>query len=189
MAENKRITKKIELPIQPEEIAKFRIGDIVYLTGTILTARDHAHKRIIELKDSNQQLPTDLLKMKNHAIYHCGPIIHLLKDSGDKKFQLFSAGPTTSARMTSFQKRVCEILNIKVIIGKGGMPDLDFSKFGGLYLSFTGGCGAIFKSFLKSVKGVIWDDLGMPEAVWILKVRNFGPLIVAQDSHGKRLVS
>jgi len=153
----------------------------------ILTARDHAHKRIIEYYKSNKNLPKPLNNLKNHAIYHCGPIIKQIKNETSNKYVIFSGGPTTSSRMTPFQEEVCRILDIHIIIGKGGMKKIDFSSIKSIYLAFTGGCGAIFRSFVSKIHGVIWEDLGMPEAIWLLHVKDFGPLIVGHDSKGNSL--
>lgn len=176
----------LELPVDDEKIKELKVGDIIYLTGPLMTARDHAHKRIIEMFNKGKTLPTQLINLKKTAIYHCGPII-LQEEGNDTKFQLYSGGPTTSARMEKFQDEVCEILDIKIVIGKGGMINSDFKRIGGVYLSFTGGCGAIFAKYVKKIEGVIWDDLGMPEAIWIFSVDKFGPLIVAQDAAGENL--
>ena len=176
----------IQLPTSDEEIRELSIGDVVYLTGTIITARDHAHKRIIEYHRKGKSLPKELENKDNLAIYHCGPVI--LDDEGNSgSYKLYSGGPTTSARMVPFQLDACNILGIKIVIGKGGMEGTDFETLGGVYLSYTGGCGAIFARYVKTIKDVIWPDLGMPEAIWIFEVEKFGPLIVSQDSKGNNL--
>jgi tartrate/fumarate subfamily iron-sulfur-dependent hydro-lyase beta chain len=185
----------INLPVEPQEIQKLKVGDIVYLSGLIMTARDQAHKKIIEIVDIKKQiLPVIFKDLKNCAIYHCGPIINERESNptkkgkgSDKDYVIYSGGPTTSSRMEQFQERVCNLLEIKIVIGKGGMKSVRFDKFKGVYLSFTGGCGAIFVSFTKKIKAEIWPELGMPEAVWIIEIEKFGPLIVSQDSMGNSL--
>ncbi len=182
--------KKIEinLPYESIKLNELNVGDIIYLNGNIMTARDHAHKRIINYDSSKKKLPKIFTSMKNCAIYHSGPIIHEINSKNGTKYKIYSGGPTTSARMEPFQEKVCDILDIKIVIGKGGMKKVNFSNFGGIYLSFTGGCGAIFANFTKNITDVIWlEDLGMPEAIWIIEVENFGPLIVSQDAQGNSL--
>ena len=178
---------KLNIPADLKQILSLKIGDIVYLNGIIFTARDKAHQRIIEYVKNGKSLPQELISLKNHAIYHCGPIIKEFKKENKIEYILYSGGPTTSARIDSFEEEVIKILDIHIIIGKGGMKKVDFAKTKSVYLAFTGGCGAIFQSFVKKIQQVIWEDLGMPEAIWIIEVENFGPLIVAQDSNNKSL--
>ena len=187
----------INLPVEPQNLLKLKIGDIVYLSGLIMTARDQAHKKIVDIFDTNnKQLPPLLKELKNCAIYHCGPIISEKKTDllekqlePNREFVIHSGGPTTSARMEQFQEKVCNILDIKIVIGKGGMKSVRFDRFKGVYLSFTGGCGAIFIEFTKKIKAELWPELGMPEAVWIIEIDKFGPLIVSHDAHGNSIFS
>lgn len=156
---------------------KLEVGDIVYLTGEIVTARDGAHKRLTE---EGGTLPINL-----NTIYHCGPLVK--KENG---FEVISAGPTTSSRMEKYTKAMVEQFGTKIFIGKGGMDKKSqkiFKEHGCIYLAFTGGAGALAAQGIKAVKSVYWEDLGMPEAVWHLKIENFGPLVVAMDSSGKSL--
>lgn len=180
-------TYHLKLPLEKEKLKEFHVGDILYLSGTIITARDQAYKRIADFKKTGKKLPQPLEHLENCAIYHCGPIIQKVPIGSEIEYKLLSGGPTTSYRMEEFQEIVSNTLKIYIIIGKGGMKSVKFLDLGAMYLSFTGGCGAIFESFVKKVKGAIWEDLGMPETIWILNVENFGPLIVSQDSHGRDL--
>lgn len=180
-------TYHIKLPIERENIKDFHVGDVLYLSGIIITARDQAYKRIAEYRNKGIDLPPLLKNLENCAIYHCGPIIQKTSTGSNVEYQLLSGGPTTSYRMEDLQEVVSNALNIYIIIGKGGMKSVKFSDLGAVYLSFTGGCGAIFESFVKKIEGAIWEDLGMPETIWILNVDNFGPLFVTQDCHGKDL--
>jgi len=166
----------INLPVQEEEVKKLKIGDIVYLSGLLITARDQAHKRIIEYINDGKTLPESFQQLKGSAIYHCGPIIKELED----KCELISGGPTTSQRMDSLENEVVKYLNIKFIIGKGGMRSLDTKNNIVVYLSFTGGCGAIVNKKIEEITHHEWKDLGVCEAIWFLNVKKFGPLIVAQ---------
>ncbi len=168
-------------PLSRDDIMKLTAGDIVYLSGTVYTARDEAHLRILELTDEGKPLPFDL---EGAVIYHCGP---LMKEEGDG-WRAVAAGPTTSARMTDMTPGLLDNYSVRAIIGKGGMKDIaPVLKDRCVYLAYTGGCAALAVDMIKDVKGVHWLDLGMPEAVWVLEVQDFGPLIVGVDALGTDL--
>ena len=172
----------LKLPADKEEIKKLKIGDIVYVTGKIFTARDEAHQMMLE-KEKNS-LPFNPSEM---ALFHCGPLMKKEKD----KWKVVSAGPTTSSRMEIFEDKFIEKFGINIIIGKGGMGERTekaLQKFSGVYTAYTGGAGALAADKVEDVLGVYWlQELGMPEAAWIFKVKEFGPLVVAIDSHGKSI--
>ncbi|MEM4156551.1 MAG: FumA C-terminus/TtdB family hydratase beta subunit [Archaeoglobaceae archaeon] len=161
-----------------ESILKLKAGDIVYVNGEILTARDKAHARAVEMLKSKQKLP---FSFNRSIVYHCGPII-----SGNR---VISAGPTTSERMSPYAPKILENVDLMVMIGKGGMSKevVNAMKGKAVYLAFTGGAGAFAASKIKKIKGVFWEDLGMAEAVWVFEVENFGPCVVAIDSKGNNL--
>lgn len=174
---------KLRTPISEEEIRKLRVNDVLYISGTIVTARDQAHRRALELHKQGKQLPINL---EGLAVFHCGPLMG--KEGG--KWIIVSAGPTTSTRMEVFEDKFIEKFKVRVIIGKGGMGTRTteaMKKYGAVYGAFTGGAGVIAAQAVKNIKGVEWFDLGMPEALWILEVEEFGPLTVAIDSHGNNL--
>ena len=173
----------LSLPLTNSQVKELKVGDIVFLTGTLITARDQAHRRIIEYLEQERQLPKDFTGLNGSAIYHCGPIMKECK----AQYNFISGGPTTSQRMDLYANQVISALGIKIIIGKGGMKNLDTKSNSVVYLSFTGGCGAIMNQKIEDVIHVEWRDLGMCEAVWFLKVINFGPLIVTQDTYGNSL--
>ncbi len=168
---------KLETPISSEETANLRIGDIVYISGTIYTARDSAHKRMVE-KGS----PIDI---KGSVIFHAGPIIK----KTDDKYDMIAVGPTTSTRMNPYEHKILD-MGAGLIVGKGGM-DKETSKAlirnKKAYLSAVGGCAALYVKSVLKVNSVHWLDLGIPEAVWELEVKEFGPLIVTMDSTGGNL--
>jgi len=170
------------LPVDADKIRKLNAGDVIYVSGKIFTARDEAHHMMLE-KDK-QSLPFDPSEM---ALFHCGP---LMKQTNDK-WQVVSAGPTTSSRMELFEDKFIEKYGVNIIIGKGGMGDNTskaLQKHNAVYTSFTGGAGALAADAVEDVPDVFWlDKLGMPEAVWIFKVKEFGPLVVSMDSYGKSL--
>ena len=176
--------KHILLPIETSEILSLSVGDIVFLSGILCTGRDQVHKRIFDMEKDKQPLPTEFNIVKGGAIYHMGPIVKQLLNSS---YQIVSGGPTTSERMSPYQADVCRILGTPIVIGKGGMKSVNWSKIPAIYLQFPGGAGAIATKFIENVEGVLWLDLGPPEAVWFLRVKNFGPCIVAMDAKGNSL--
>ncbi|MCK4477034.1 fumarate hydratase C-terminal domain-containing protein [Candidatus Bathyarchaeota archaeon] len=176
-------TYKLITPISEEYVRKLKVNDVVYITGTIVTARDQAHKRALQFHKEGKQLPINL---EGLAVFHCGPIV---KKEGDK-WNIVAAGPTTSTRMDIFEDEFIKNFKTRVIIGKGGMGKRTtdaMRKYGAIYGAFTGGAAVLAAKAIKKVKNVEWIDLGMPEALWILKTEEFGPLTVAIDSHGNNL--
>lgn len=171
----------LSTPLKKEDIEELNAGDIVYISGTVLTARDEAHARILELKEEGKELPFNL---EGAAIYHCGPLMQ----QTDGKWEVVAAGPTTSDRMSKMTPALLENFNVRVLIGKGGMNNVaDSMKEKCVYLAYTGGCAALASGSIKNVLNVHWLDLGMPEAVWELEVNGFGPLIVGIDTKGEDL--
>ncbi|MCW3981061.1 MAG: FumA C-terminus/TtdB family hydratase beta subunit [Candidatus Bathyarchaeota archaeon] len=176
-------TYRFTTPISEEEVRKLRVNDIVYITGTIVTARDQAHKRALQLHAEGKTMP---ISLEGLAVFHCGPIV---KKDGDK-WKVVAAGPTTSTRMDIFEDEFIKHFKARVIIGKGGMGKRTtdaMNKHGAVYGAFTGGAAVLAAKAIKNVKAVEWFDLGMPEALWILEAEDFGPLTVAIDSHGNNL--
>lgn len=173
----------LQTPLRFEDIEKLYAGDIVYISGEILTARDEAHARILEMEEKGEKLPFSL---EGAAIYHCGPLMRQT-ESG---WTVVSAGPTTSGRMSKMTPPLLKAHEVRAIIGKGGMKGVaDALKNRCVYLAYTGGCAALAAELIKEVKTVHWLDLGMPEAVWVLRVEKFGPLIVGIDAKGKDIFS
>ena len=176
-------TYRLKTPISEEEIRKLKINDILYLTGIIVTARDQAHKRALKYIKEDKSLPINL---KNLALFHCGPVMN----KQDEKWVAIAAGPTTSTRMEDFEDKFIEKFGVRVVVGKGGMGEKTtaaMKKHGAIYGAFTGGAAVLAAKAIKQVKSVEWLDLGMSEAMWILEVEKFGPLLVAIDSHGDNL--
>jgi fumarate hydratase subunit beta len=176
---------ELNTPLSEQEVSDLSAGDVVYISGTIFTARDRAHSRILE-----KGAPYDL---KGSVIFHAGPIIKMNDFSGDEKHKLdakmIAVGPTTSTRMNPFQAQVID-KGVKAIIGKGGMDENTSKaliKNNAVYLAAVGGCAALYVNSIKKIKNVHWLDLGVPEAIWELEVEKFGPLVVAMDSKGANL--
>jgi len=172
----------LNLPVKPDEIKRLKVGDILYVSGMVFTARDEAHHMMLEKK--KDEIPFDPSVM---GLYHCGPLMKKTK----KGWNVVSAGPTTSSRMEIFEDRFIERFGIRLIIGKGGMgknTQKALQKYMCVYTSYTGGAGALAAEKVENVKDVYWlEKLGMPEAIWLFKVKEFGPLIVAMDTHGKSI--
>lgn len=172
---------KLKTPLSKEDIKQLKVGTIVYISGTIYTARDRAHQRILE-----EGSPVNL---EGAVIFHAGPIIKTIETSKGVEHEIVAVGPTTSTRMNPYQPEVLK-LGISAIIGKGGMDNETANALvenNAAYLAAVGGCAALYVKSINKVKGVNWLDLGIPEAMWELEVKNFGPLIVAMDSNGNNL--
>ena len=173
----------LKTPLDKSDIQQLNAGDIVYLTGTVFTARDEAHARILEMEEKGESLPFDL---DGAVIYHCGPLMQNINN----KWQTVAAGPTTSGRMSKMTPSLLDKFDVYALIGKGGMQNVSESfKDQCVYLTYTGGCAALAAESIKNVSGVHWLDLGMPEAIWELDVLEFGPLVVGIDSKGCDLLS
>ena len=174
----------LRTPLTESDIRKLSAGDIIYVSGILVTARDAAHKRIHQYLDESRPLPFNLNGL---ALYHSGPLAKKV----DGRWVILAAGPTTSMRMEDLEYKVIESLGVKLIIGKGGMGEKTVKammKHCAAYAMFTGGAAVLAAEHIREVKDVIWMDLGMPEAVWIIEVEDFGPLIVTIDSYGNNLV-
>ncbi len=175
---------KLKTPISEEDVRKLKANDVLYVTGTIVTARDAAHKKALELFKQGKKLPINL---EGAAVFHCGPIV---KKEGDK-WVVVAAGPTTSTRMDQFEDEFINAFKVRVVIGKGGMGKKTtdaMAKYGAVYGAFTGGAGVLAAKAIKDVKMVEWlQELGMPEALWVFEVEEFGPLSIAIDSHGNNV--
>ncbi len=170
---------ELTLPITDEAVSALQVGDTVYLTGIVRTARDMAHLEIRKLLDQGKPLPEEL---KGSAIFHAGPVA--LKQ-GDG-WRLNVIGPTTSIRMEPHAEMVGQ-LGIKLIIGKGGMAagsQAAFKKYKQAYLQAAPGCAVQIASGVKALKNVYWLENGMPEAMWVMDVQRFGPFVVTMDAHG-----
>ena len=172
------MSKKIlTTPIKAEDLADLKIGDVVYLTGKLITARDCAHTRVVKL---GREFPVDIKD---------GPI--MTKDeTSPSGWRVVAIGPTTSMRMELFEKEFIEKTGVRLIIGKGGMgPNTEegCSKFKAVHCLFPAGCAVIGAEAVQVVEDVKWPELGMPESAWCMKVKEFGPLIVTIDTTGDNL--
>jgi len=165
-------------PTRTVEIKDLRIGDIIYLSGTLVTGRDEVHHRIV---DEGQPSPVDL---KNTAIYHAGPIVK------ETPYSLVSIGPTSSIRMEKWAADFIKTTGVKIMIGKGGMGEKTASackEYGAIHCVYPGGCAVLGANQIEKIESVHWQDLGMAECLWVMKSRQFGPLIVSIDTQGNNL--
>ncbi|HTX43415.1 MAG TPA: FumA C-terminus/TtdB family hydratase beta subunit [Methanocella sp.] len=169
---------RLSTPLQKEKVEPLRAGDAVFISGGIIVARDKAHARMAEYFRVHKELPFDL---EGAVIFHGAPIVK--KEDG--AWKIVAIGPTTSSRMDDLEPAVIEH-GAAAIVGKGGMagrvPEA-LRDHGAVYLSMTGGTAVLGARMVKKVVSLIWEDLGMAEAVWLLEVEGFGPLLVTMDSH------
>jgi fumarate hydratase subunit beta len=170
-------------PIAREEIAKLDAGDVVYISGLVYTARDMAHLRLKKLLRDKEGLPEDF---EGGVIFHAGPVVK--KDDGSWK--IWVIGPTTSTRMEPYAEMVGR-LGVRAIVGKGGMGEdtlKSLAEYGGVYLLAAPGCGVIHSRAVKRVLRVHWlEEMGVPEAIWVMEVADWGPLVVGMDAHGRSI--
>ena len=168
----------ITTPLTEDVRKKLKVGDEVLLTGTILTARDAAHKRLCDLLKMGKPLP---LNLRDVVIYYCGPT------PARPGRPIGSCGPTTSSRMDSFTPQLIK-LGLAGMIGKGDRSEevVDaIKKNRCVYFLATGGIGALLSTKVRSAKAVLFNDLG-PEAIYKLEVKDF-PLLVGIDSKGRNI--
>ncbi|MDR0635620.1 MAG: Fe-S-containing hydro-lyase [Treponema sp.] len=166
---------KINLPLSREEAALLNAGATISLNGVMYTARDAAHKRLIELLDAGKPLPFDI---EGAAIYYAGPT------PAPPGAIIGSAGPTTSSRMDTYTPRLLE-LGLRVMIGKGKRSDAVIAAIkqnGALYLGAIGGAGALLASCITAAETIAFDELGA-EAIRRLVVEDF-PAVVLVDTWG-----
>ncbi len=170
--------KHITAPLQKEEISELKAGDYVYITGTIYTARDAAHKRMAETLDRGEKLP---IEMEGTILYYMGP------SPAREGRPIGSAGPTTASRMDKYAPRLLD-LGLSGMVGKGKrsreVRDA-IIKNGAVYFAAVGGAGALLSRSITKSEVVAYDDLGT-EAIRKLEVKNF-PVIVVIDKDGNNL--
>lgn len=170
--------KYIQAPISKEDAKSLKAGDYVYLTGTIYTARDAAHKRMQETLDSGEELP---ISMDRNIIYYMGP------SPAREGRPIGSAGPTTASRMDKYAPNLLD-LGLGAMIGKGKRSQAVIDAIirnGSVYFAAVGGAGALLSKCILKSEVVAYDDLGT-EAIRKLEVKDF-PVIVVIDSMGNNL--
>lgn len=187
--------RSVNIPISAEEIRAMKVGDTLALNGVMITGRDEVHKWMIDtfIKKTRQPQGDDLQVyeaimpvLDGGVIYHCGPVVSGL-DTKDYKF--VAAGPTTSTREEPYQGDVMRHFNIRGVIGKGGMGPKTLAacqEVPGAYLHAIGGAASLIAQAVERVLGVYKLNFGVPEAMWVIEVKDF-PVVVTMDSHGGSL--
>ena len=176
----------LDLPATPERIAELELGSIVYLNGIVYTAREGAYNKILV---EGESLPEGLTTISN-ANFHCSPAA-ALKDDGS--YHVGGVTATASFRFSKYLGDWLDLTQTKIVIGKGGMPLDDYKNIlaprGAVYLTTVGyGTGALLGRGVEGVDQVHWlDELGIAQAMWLFKVRNFGPFLVDSDLQGNSL--
>jgi len=188
-------TYDLTIPVSDAQIEKLRVGDQVRLTGIIVTARDAAHKYMIEtfirrqgpVPEKERELYADLKRwLQGSFIYHCGPVV---RQDENGKWHFVAAGPTTSIREEPYQAEVIEHFGLKGVIGKGGMAGKTLQAcrdHKAVYLHAVGGAASLIADSVKEVVTVEKLVFGVPEAFWVIRVENF-PAVVTMDSHGSSI--
>ncbi len=183
---NKLKQVRLQTPISDEDIQKLEIGTVVFLDGLIYTAREGIYERVLE---KGENPPVDFTKLTN-VNFHCSPAAATDEDG---THNIGAVTATASFRFAKYLTRWFEKTGTRVVIGKGGMNadhyrDI-FVPAGAVYLTTVGyGTGALLGRGIKDVEAVNWlDELGIAQAMWILKVENFGPLLVESDLAGNSL--
>lgn len=184
--------KQITTPISDDAIRDLKVGDAVSLSGMMVTGRDAVHKWMIETfikktrppEGDDLQVYEELKKLLNGSIiYHCGPVVAGLDT---KEYKIIAAGPTTSIREEPYQADVMKHFNVKGVIGKGGMGPKTLKgcqETPAVYFHAIGGAASYIAQTVTKVHGVFKLDFGVPEAIWVIEVKDF-PVVVTMDSHG-----
>jgi fumarate hydratase subunit beta len=187
--------KIIELPMSESEVRSLKVGDPVALNGVMVTGRDTVHKWLVDtfIKKTRPAEGDDFevyeaIKplLKDSAIYHCGPVVAGLDT---KEYRFVAAGPTTSTREEPYQGDVMRHFSLRGVIGKGGMGPKTLQacqEIGGVYLHAIGGAASLIAQSVSRVIGVYKLDFGVPEALWVIEVKDF-PAVVTMDAHGGSL--
>ncbi len=176
---------ELSMPVTEEQVRQLRINDTVTLQTTLFGIRDATQ---IHMFDRARATRFDL---SGHAVIHTAPNVKKVATSADYPagYMPICIGTTTSDRMERFTEPLMRQNGVRIIIGKGGMRAgslAAFAKIGGAYLAIVGGTAALETTWITQIEDVDLDDLN-PESLWKFKIRDFGPLLVAMDSHGGSL--
>jgi len=179
MAREVRLTP----PVSEDQARRLTCGDVVFLDGTVLAWRDRAIERMFELYEKGENFPVDL---EGSVHWHCGPIVRKTASG----WSVISAGPTASTRFSLAEVKAIDDFGVRIIVGKGGMfseAREAMRRKGAAFLASVGGAASFYANQIVRVKEVHWLDLGLPEAIWVLEMKDFGPLLVTMDSAGRSL--
>lgn len=184
--ENKLKHVRLQTPVSSEDLAKLEIGSVAYLDGMLYTAREGVYEKIL---NKGEVPEVDFTKLTN-VNFHCAPAA---SQNEDGSFNVGAVTATASFRFAKYLDRWFSETGTKVIIGKGGMSQAHYNELyvphGAVYLTTVGyGTGALLGRGIVGVEAVNWlDELGIAQAMWIMKLENFGPLLVESDIHGNSL--
>lgn len=175
----------LHLPVTEEQVRALRINDTVTLHDTLFGIRDATQ---IHLFDHGRSTRFDL---QGHAVIHTAPNVKrvAVSSAAPAGYLPVCVGTTTSDRMERFTRPLMQQHGVRLIVGKGGLREdsaAAFQALGGAYLAIIGGTAALETTWIESIEDVDMDDLN-PESLWRFRIRNFGPLLVAMDSHGQSL--
>jgi fumarate hydratase class I len=187
--------RELTIPISDETIRSLKVGEPVSLNGVMITGRDAVHKWMIETFIRKTRAPQEddlevyeVLKpiLAGGIIYHCGPVVAGLDT---RQYRIVAAGPTTSIREEPYQAEVMKHFNLKGVIGKGGMGAKTLKgcqETPGVYLHAVGGAASLIAQSVSRVLGVHKLSFGVPEAIWVIEVKDF-PAVVTMDANGNSL--
>lgn len=173
------------MPVQEDAVRKLRVNDSVTLGGTLFGIRDATQ---IHMFDRGRKTRFDL---GGHAVIHTAPNVRKVNPApaSPAGYEPLCVGTTTSDRMERFTRPLMQQYGVRIVIGKGGLREGSLEAFrdlGGVYLAVIGGTAALETTWIEAIEDVDLDDLN-PESLWKFRVKGFGPLIVAMDSHGESL--
>jgi fumarate hydratase subunit beta len=186
---------QLTTPLSDQTVRSLKVGDPVTLSGVMVTGRDAVHKWIVDTFIKKTRLPQgDDLEvyqaiqplLAGSVIYHCGPVVAGLDT---KQYRFVAAGPTTSSREEPYQGDVMRHFNLRGAIGKGGMGPKTLAacqEVPGVYLHAIGGAASLIAQTVTRVLGVYKLEFGVPEAMWVIEVKDF-PAVVTMDAHGGSL--
>jgi len=175
----------LPMPATEEQVRALRVGDTATLEGTLFGIRDATQ---IHMFDRGRRTRFDL---RGHAVIHTAPNVRKVERDGANRsgYEAICVGTTTSDRMERFTRPLMEREGVRLVVGKGGLREESlkaFAELGGAYLAVIGGTAALETTWIEAIEDVDLDDLN-PESLWKFRIRGFGPLLVAMDSHGGSL--
>jgi fumarate hydratase class I len=174
---------KLNVPLSEETVRRLAAGDRVLVSGEIVTARDRAHRWLVE-EATPGELP---FQLAGGVVYHAGPLV---RRRADGTWEVLACGPTTSSRMNIYTPPLLKKFGVRAVIGKGGMDAETLAALasaGAVYLCAVGGAAQVLAAAVRTVKLAFkLDDFGGPEAMWVFDVRDF-PAVVTMDSRGRSL--
>jgi len=177
------MVRPVRVPMSDEDVLALKAGDVVTISGIIVTGRDRIHQYLFDRRASNKDIPFDL---SGKILYHCGPVVKKL----DGEYRVIAAGPTTSMRVEMFEALILREYRIRGVMGKGGMGERTMQALKEnccVYFHTIGGAAVYLADRIEKTLGV-WkaDEFGPTEAMWLFEVKNF-PAIVTMDSYGNNI--